>query len=410
MSGALMVAESGAIVDRSYSEEQVKLIRDVYAKGADEREFRLFLEVARRKGLDIFQRQIHLVKRWDAKAGREVCEIQTGIDGYRLIADRTGRYEGQQGPYWCGPDGQWVDVWLGVEPPSAAKIGVWRTGCREPFWAVALYSEYVQTYKDKQSQQVKPNPMWARMPAAQLAKCAEALALRKAFPAEMSGIYTSEEMAQASNVIDVSPVISAPAPAPAQIAPVAMASEEQIEALKAVLNGLLEYGIEDDKIRAAVRNIVGVSLPDNDKNPLAVLTGEQAETLITRLGARLQQLDEEAAATKATPATLSSAPAPAPAQIAPVAMASEEQIEALKAVLNGLLEYGIEDDKIRAAVRNIVGVSLPDNDKNPLAVLTGEQAETLITRLGARLQQLDEEAAATKATPATLSDDAGPEF
>jgi hypothetical protein len=99
--------------------------------------------------------------------------------------------------------------------------------------------------------------------------------------------------------------------------------------------------------------------------------------------------------------------APAPAQIAPVAM---EQVESLKGILNGLLEYGIEDDKIRAAVRNIVGVSLPDNDRNPLAVLTGEQAETLITRLGARLQQLDEEAAAAKATPAPLSDDAGPEF
>ena len=307
MSGALMVAESGAIaVDRSYSEEQVKLIRDVYAKGASEHEFRLFLEVARRKGLDIFQRQIHLVKRWDAKAGREVCEIQTGIDGYRLIADRTGRYEGQQGPYWCGPDGQWVDVWLGQEPPAAAKIGVWRTGCREPFWAVALYSEYVQTYKDKQSQQVKPNPMWARMPANQLTKCAEALALRKAFPAEMSGIYTSEEMAQASNVIDVSPA-AAPTPAPAQIAPVTMASEEQIEALKAVLNGLLEYGIEDDKIRAAMFNIVKVELPENDRNPLAVLTGEQAETLITRLGARLQQLDEEAQVAKAQPVELDDA-------------------------------------------------------------------------------------------------------
>ena len=300
MSSALMVAESGAIVDRSYSEEQVKLIRDVYAKGADEREFRLFLEVARRKGLDIFQRQIHLVKRWDAKAGREVCEIQTGIDGYRLIADRTGRYEGQQGPYWCGPDGQWVDVWLSQEPPSAAKIGVWRTNCREPFWAVALFSEYVQKKKDG-----TPNPMWARMPAAQLAKCAEALALRKAFPAEMSGIYTSEEMAQASNVIDVSPAPAISAPAPAQIAPVAMATEEQVESLKGILNGLLEYGIEDDKIRAAVKNIVGVSLPDNDRNPLAVLTGEQTETLITRLGARLQQLDEEAQATQATPAPLS---------------------------------------------------------------------------------------------------------
>ena len=290
MSSALMVAESGAIADRSYSIDQLNLIRDVYAKGASEHEFRLFVEVAKRKGLDIFQRQIHLVKRWDAKAGREVCEIQTGIDGYRLIADRTGRYEGQQGPYWCGPDGQWVDVWLGAEPPSAAKIGVWRTGCREPFWAVALFSEYVQKKKDG-----TPNPMWARMPAAQLAKCAEALALRKAFPAEMSGIYTSEEMAQASNVIDVSP-----APAP-----VAMASDEQVEALKGILNGLLEYGIEDDKIRAAVLNIAKVELPQNDRNPLAVLTGEQAETLITRLGARLQQLDEEAAAAKATPAPLS---------------------------------------------------------------------------------------------------------
>jgi len=117
---------------------------------------------------------------------------------------------------------------------------------------------------------------------------------------------------------------------------------------------------------------------------------------------------------------------PAPAQIAPVAMASEEQIESLKGILNGLLEYGIEDDKIRAAVKNICGVELPENDRNPLAVLTGAQAETLITRLGARLQQLDEEAQApkvppvelakpkghwhTNAQPVALDDDAGPEF
>lgn len=101
---------------------------------------------------------------------------------------------------------------------------------------------------------------------------------------------------------------------------------------------------------------------------------------------------------------------PAPAQIAPVAMASEEQLESLRGILNGLLEYGIEDDKIRAAIKNIVGVELPQNDRNPLAVLTGEQAETLITRLGARLQQLDEEAAAAKAQPVELDDDAGPQF
>ena len=124
----------------------------------------------------------------------------------------------------------------------------------------------------------------------------------------------------------------------------------------------------------------------------------------------LGMLDETEVETIPAPAI--SAPAPVPAQIAPapVAMASEEQIESLKGILNGLLEYGIEDGKIRAAVFNIVRVELPDNDRNPLAVLTGEQAETLITRLGARLQQLDEEAQATQTTPAPLSDDAGPEF
>jgi hypothetical protein len=119
-----------------------------------------------------------------------------------------------------------------------------------------------------------------------------------------------------------------------------------------------------------------------------------------------------------SPAAAISAPAPAqvwvpairPPAPAPVAMATEEQVESLKGILNGLLEYGIEDDKIRAAVLNIAKVELPQNDRNPLAVLTGEQAETLITRLGSRLQQLDEEAAAAKATPAPLSDDAGPEF
>ena len=130
------------------------------------------------------------------------------------------------------------------------------------------------------------------------------------------------------------------------------------------------------------------------------------------LGATIDGETGEMIDVSPTPAAAISAPAPAPAQIAPapVAMASDEQVESLKSVLNGLLEYGIEDDKIRAAVKNIVGVSLPDNDRNPLAVLTGEQAETLITRLGARLQQLDEEAQATQATPAPLSDDAGPEF
>lgn len=286
-----LVHASTELAERHYNDEQIKLIRDVYAKGATEHEFRLFLEVAKRKGLDIFQRQIHLVKRWDSKASREVCEIQTGIDGYRLIADRTGRYEGQSGPFWCGDDGQWVDVWLHADPPRAAKVGIWRAGCREPFWGVALYSEYVQTYRDKQSQQVRPNPMWARMPANQLAKCAEALALRKAFPAEMSGIYTSEEMAQANNPapIDVTPEHVAPAlPADGPI------SQQQLEELQETIANLLELDVEYGKLVTGVNRLAGTDCQDLEEESLVALSSAGAAKVIASFTARLQQLAKEA--------------------------------------------------------------------------------------------------------------------
>jgi hypothetical protein len=104
---------------------------------------------------------------------------------------------------WCGEDGQWRDVWLGSTPPSAAKVVVLRDG--QPFSAVALWSEFVQTVKDKQTGQQVPNSMWSSMPVNQLAKCAEALALRKAFPQDLAGIYTDDEMGQADRPQDVPP-------------------------------------------------------------------------------------------------------------------------------------------------------------------------------------------------------------
>jgi phage recombination protein Bet len=321
MSSTAITTTTPGQMAESYSQDQVKLIRDTFAKGASESEFQLFLAVAQKKGLDILSRQIHLVKRWDAKAQREVCEIQTGIDGYRLIADRTGRYEGQSGPFWCGADGQWVDVWLATEPPRAAKVGVWRAGCREPFWGVALFSEYCQTYKDKSSGQTRPNPMWSRMPAAQLAKCAEALALRKAFPAEMSGIYTSEEMGQASNVIDVTPSavatpapIPMPAPAPkkapraisAAPAPVvAAADHDDIDHVGApisllaqtveIIDSLAGYDVPDGLILKGIAKMTGQTLTDLSHDSIALLSPKELETLVKRYGKRLEQLEAERA-------------------------------------------------------------------------------------------------------------------
>ena len=166
------------------------LVARTVAKGCSSDELSLFGAICKRTGLDPFARQIYAIKRGG------VMTTQVSIDGARLVAQRSGEYAGQVGPFWCGADGVWVDVWLAKTPPLAAKVGVHRRGFEQTLFAVAIWSEYAQTQGN----------MWAKFPSVMLAKCAEMIALRRAFPAELSGLYSTEEMSQADEHV----VVSAP--------------------------------------------------------------------------------------------------------------------------------------------------------------------------------------------------------
>lgn len=220
----------------TFTEDQIQLLKDSFCKGATDDEFKLFIEVCKRRGLDPFLKQIHPVKRWDSSLKREVMAYQVGIDGFRLTAERSGEYEGQTPQEWCGPDGRWVGIWLGSVPPSAARCGVYRKGFREPLYATALLSSYQALKKDG-----NPNAFWVKMPELMLHKCAEAMALRKAFPGDLSGFYVAEELEQMSSehppitgeVIEAAMVEAAakaePAPKPVKAMPLGTEMQGFIE-------------------------------------------------------------------------------------------------------------------------------------------------------------------------------------
>lgn len=158
-----------------YTQAQLDLIKSTVAKGATNDEFKLFIVVAKRTGLDPFSKQIHFVKRGSQGT------IQTGIDGYRAIAERSGTLAGIDDAIYDDEKAQ---------HPNKASVTVYRiiNGLRVPFTASARWQEYCPK---------PPNDfMWKKMPYLMLAKCAEALALRKAFPNDLSGLYTNEEMGQ----------------------------------------------------------------------------------------------------------------------------------------------------------------------------------------------------------------------
>lgn len=166
-------------------QERRALIRQHFAPDASPADFNLFLSIC--DGLDLDPRlgQAYAISRRDGRSGQVLTRIQLGVRGMRVLAQRTGRYGGTSLPQWCGPDGQWTEVWLDDKPPAACKIAVYQQGVEQPTWGLALYKEFVQTRRDA-SGKVVPTGKWADMPANQLAVAAERQALNKAFQHDLA--------------------------------------------------------------------------------------------------------------------------------------------------------------------------------------------------------------------------------
>ena len=176
---------SNELAKIEFSKDQIDLIKSQVAPKATDNELKLFLYHCQRTGLDPLARQVYAIKRKakdDAGNWIEKMTIQTSIDGFRVVAERSGSYAGQDEPIFIENGTQLV----------SCKVTVYRFNglIRYPAAVgVAYWSEYVP----KEGQDL----MWKKMPHTMLSKVSEALALRKAFPQDLSGIYTHDEMVNA---------------------------------------------------------------------------------------------------------------------------------------------------------------------------------------------------------------------
>lgn len=354
-----------------FNREQLDLIKTQIAPGASDGELALFTQQCKRTGLDPFSRQIYAVMREQSvKQGNQWVKvqkmtIQVSIDGFRVIAERHGQYAGRVGPFWCGQDGKWLDVWLAKEPPAAAKVGIRRHGFDEPLWAVARFEAYASRKQDGALM-----GLWAKMPDVMIAKCAEAQALRSAFPNDLSGLYASEEMDQANNPApqapnapsrhaDVTREVQEAAGTPAH-STVTPPNADALKRVRDMAQRVQKYG------EAHVEAILGKHAWQTDMTAAAAAYSELREFGVNQHALEQAKAQQDVQDAEFTPDPASPNPS----------KASPEQIGQLQAAAKAM---GADTSEKRAA---LWGWMLQHDAPIPTATLNGEEAEHALKYLG----------------------------
>lgn len=196
MTTALSIASSTDLALVEFDREKIEVMKKTICKGATDAELEMFVLTCQSLQLDPFLKQIWAIQRKaknpDTGQFEKAMTIQVGIDGYRVMRDRIRDannmplFEGMDGPQWSTDGKNWDDFPPAVTEKYAelyARVGVWRRGVPRAFVATARMSAY---YQD--------TSMWKTMGPEQLAKCAESLGYRRAFPAEMSRLPSGPVM------------------------------------------------------------------------------------------------------------------------------------------------------------------------------------------------------------------------
>jgi len=209
-----------------------------------------FIAACNRTGLDPTTRQIYAA----IMSGK--WTVLVGVDGMRVVAQRSKEYEGQTPVQWTADGITWVDAWLpelqggkAGDKPAAARVGILRKGFREPLYQVVTWKEFGMEPRFK-------GDNWGVRPAHMLGIRAETHGLRRAFPNDLSGLYTAEDFD--TDAVDTGDAITGESVEPSEDWLGLFAAAQTREELNAIGERLAEKHEGTDKLRAAFLARAGV--------------------------------------------------------------------------------------------------------------------------------------------------------
>lgn len=251
------VIENGQLI---LTPKHKELIAKQIAPTATKEELELFFMMAYRTRLDPLLKQLYFIKYGTGDKAK--VSYVTSIDGFRIIAHRTKQFAGIDEPKF---------IYAGGKNPTSCTVTVYKKGFEKGFTATVHFSEYSTGQN-----------LWTKMPHTMIAKVAEAHALRKAFPQDLSGIYTTDEMEQAEkSQTPQKPTAAQLPPTPTE----PMINKDQVEEVKTLMG---DKGITKEQVLQFVAKAF-------NKTKLKEVTEKEAWGMITEMRKRpdLQPIDEE---------------------------------------------------------------------------------------------------------------------